>query len=68
MTLEELFVAIYNAIATRPKGWRAGQAAFNCLYDLYPNIANAIRSTPADPFYRDEKLPLFFDTVAGLCK
>jgi hypothetical protein len=35
---------------------RWGQAVFNSLHQLYPEIANKIRSTEYDPFYIDEKV------------
>lgn len=45
---------------------RQGQAHFNSLYEHRPDIANQIRTTAADPFYDDRKLPLFFETVEAL--
>lgn len=35
-------------------GERYGQAFFNVLYLGYPAIANAIRSTPNDPFFKED--------------
>lgn len=32
---------------------RLGQAFFNIIHIGYPQIANAIRSTPYDPFFRE---------------
>jgi hypothetical protein len=45
---------------------RAGQQAFNDLYDRDPRIANAIRGTDDDPFYDDRRLPAFHARVAQL--
>lgn len=39
---------------------RHGQHIFNSLYNLEPEIANKIRGTRFDPFYNDEKIPLFW--------
>jgi hypothetical protein len=51
---------------------RLGQAFFNVIHLGYPGIANSIRSTPFDPFFRDEvkqetldKVASLFDEVAG---
>ena len=41
--------------------WRTGQAYFNALSELYPEIAELIRATDYDPFYDDKKLIKFFD-------
>lgn len=39
---------------------RAGQAAFNVLHELEPDIANEIRGdNNLDPFYRDSRLVPF---------
>ena len=35
--------------------WRKGQAYFNYLYQLYPDVADKIRGTEFDPFYADHK-------------
>lgn len=32
---------------------RTGQCCFNVLYELYPELANQLRGTEADPYYRD---------------
>lgn len=32
---------------------RYGQAFFNYLEAVYPEVADAIRGTPCDPFYRN---------------
>jgi hypothetical protein len=38
--------------SVRRTGWRYGQAFFNCLLDERPDIAEQIRGTSADPFFR----------------
>jgi hypothetical protein len=36
------------------KGLRYGQVFFNTLSEEHPNLAERIRSTPRDPFHKDE--------------
>ena len=36
------------------KGLRYGQVFFNTLSTEHPNLAERIRSTPRDPFHKDE--------------
>ena len=42
--------------------WRYGQALFNALVDLRPDIADEIRGTPLDPFEKKKQS----DVPAGL--
>ena len=44
---------------------RKGQAAFNALHTLDPDLANMVRGTRFDPFYRDERVPDFLREVFG---
>ena len=44
--------------------WRAGQAAFNVLAQHHPVVAERVRSGPFDPYYRDVRLPAFWEFVA----
>ena len=46
--------------------WRVGQAAFNDLSSLFPEIAERIRSTEADPFFDNAKMESFYIKVAEL--
>lgn len=39
------------------KDERFGQSWFNCLSRVHPALAEEIRTTPIDPFHRDERLP-----------
>lgn len=57
---------IERSIRDRPPHIRRGQAAFNALYRLVPDVADEIRTTPSDPFYSDERLPDFFAAVDRL--
>lgn len=59
---------IEAAVADRPDGWRAGQAAFNALYILTPRWAISIRGSDLDPFHRDERLPAFYVFVDRITK
>lgn len=45
---------------------RWGQAHYNALYAVDPEIANAILGTDADPFHDDNNLPAFFARVAEM--
>jgi hypothetical protein len=44
---------------------REGQAAFNTLHELDPELANTVRGSKVDPFYKDDRLPEFFREVFG---
>jgi len=40
--------------------WRKGQNFFNTLSDEYPELAEEVRGTPLDPFYKfDDELAPF---------
>lgn len=45
---------------------RKGQAYFNYLDSVRPDIAGEIRGTEADPFYVATNLPAFCEKVAEL--
>ena len=53
-------VAANQAIA---RSWRSGQAAFNTLHEVRPDLSERVRGTGLDPFYRDERLKEFYDFV-----
>lgn len=36
---------------------RLGQAFFNALYEIRPELADSIRATPFDPFYNNDIEP-----------
>lgn len=48
-----------------PDDQRAGQHAFNVVYEKYPSIANKARATDLDPFYKDDRLPRFWMFVSS---
>lgn len=57
MTYEDFLLAFANT--QRPQGWRKGQLAFNLLCDIHPTLADKVRGTSNDPFYRDNRIPDF---------
>lgn len=42
---------------------RWGQALFNALYDINPELADHIRGTGSDPFYDDSKINHFYNSL-----
>ena len=44
--------------------WRKGQAYFNYLYQLHPNVASEIRETEYDPFYNDSRIEKFLNKIS----
>lgn len=57
MTLVQFFNLIREIYGPRHEALRLGQHAFNYLYDLYPNVANAIHGDDnLDPFNVDSNL------------
>lgn len=59
MTREQIMEQLRRAISNPGQGIRRGQAAFNKLHDMRPNLAYTINGTEYDPFYDDEKIPAF---------
>lgn len=62
MTFEEYQRQVSEVDAAIPE-WRTGQTAFNVLYDIRPELADAVRATELDPFYQDELLPAFYARI-----
>lgn len=44
-------------------GQREGQAYFNALSEKYPDLASLVSLSFADPFYKDSRIPAFFEFV-----
>lgn len=42
---------------------RQGQALFNALSEFYPVAAKMIAGTSADPYYRNQKIPEFWNAI-----
>lgn len=62
----EDFVTVAEYEYRKYPHYRRGQAYFNTLYDMKPELANSIRGGHYDPFYRDEVLPTFLGQVEDL--
>jgi hypothetical protein len=58
------YVSKVAATMHEQPNWRQGQTAFNVLCEVKPNLAELIRSSDKDPFYRDDKLDEFYQYVA----
>jgi hypothetical protein len=54
--------AVEVVLRQRP-GLRKGQAFFNVLLELEPDVAHGLTGTAEDPFYDDGKLPEFLVRV-----
>jgi hypothetical protein len=51
-------------IRLAPKGMRIGQAAFNVLVDVRPDLADRVRgSFQLDPFHKDANLPALLEWI-----
>ncbi len=61
-TYEEYTTAVAAKLRDYPH-WRRGQAAFNMLWEMRPELADKIATGPRDPFYRDDRLPDFLGWV-----
>jgi hypothetical protein len=64
MTFEEYLDEVERTAVAYPE-WRDGQLAFNVLYMVYPQLAEAVRGRhdDLDPYCRDENLPRFTEFV-----
>lgn len=63
MTLEDFKQAV-EGYGRGPGGHeRAGQAAFNALYECRPDLSEKIRGRDLDPFHLDARLPAFWEWV-----
>lgn len=61
MNIHELIVATDTHL--RGGEQRMGQALFNALHDLSPELADLIRGTDVDPFYNDDRILAFFTFI-----
>lgn len=65
LSVEEIGVVLKSArqrMATKDERW--GQALFNSLHYLDPELANEVRGTEADPFYDDARVDAFYSRMA----
>lgn len=65
MTFSEYVGEVTEAFHHTPNEWRHGQAAFNVLWRLRPDLSEQIRGRhhDIDPFYDDVRLPAFYEWV-----
>ncbi len=47
-------------------GMREGQILFNVFATLKPDLANFVCGKEIDPFYDDERIPLFVEFISKL--
>lgn len=52
-----------NELQREHPDWRRGQALFNALHKMHPDLANQIRGTSADPFHDDSRVQEFARAV-----
>ena len=43
--------------------WRCGQAMFNALAWIHPELSHEVRNTPLDPFYDNERIGIFMNHI-----
>jgi len=53
MTYQDFLTHVSDLIRIH-REWRFGQTVFNALYQVRPDLADQIRGTGIDPFYRDD--------------
>lgn len=51
MDFKDYYEDVIDVLVREPE-WRIGQAAFNVLMDYRPNLAEEIRATRLDPFFK----------------
>lgn len=62
MEYAEYLAAVNEALIANPD-WRRGQAFFNVLHRVRPDLSERIRGTVIDPFYGDSVIPEFLASV-----
>ena len=63
-TFSDFVTAAANYTAdTAPRSWRTGQAAYNLLDTVRPDLSFMVAGSDIDPFHDDSRLPLFYDFV-----
>jgi hypothetical protein len=62
----ETWVRLLKEAKEQYPEWRTGQAMFNTLYQLEPEVADMVRGRLGiDPFYNDNNIPAFLYEVFG---
>ncbi len=59
----EEFVSYAEMYWSANRSQRKGQAYFNALHRLRPDIANDLTASSVDPFYNDDRIPSFLESV-----
>lgn len=49
-------IEVQNILLFTYPDYRTGQALFNALHSLYPEVANEIKGTDVDPYYSDQNI------------
>jgi hypothetical protein len=63
----EYLQAVQSAQARNTdKSQRRGQIHMNVLHEMSPELANSFRGGDLDPFYSDDKIPVFLDHLEKL--
>ena len=67
LTKEEIsdVVELANDMQLKHEDYRWGQAFFNALYMLFPDVANSIRATDKDPFYNNDKVDKCIEFISA---
>lgn len=61
ITAQDFFESVWVGY---PAAWRRGQAAFNGLADVRPDLAGRVRGGPVDPFFSDDRIENFRAFIA----
>lgn len=56
-------VILQREMAERNPSWRQGQALFNAMYKLFPEVSETVRGTLNDPFYNDTRIERCFEFI-----
>lgn len=64
MTFVEDYQAAVHAALKQHPHWRIGQAHFNVLSDMRPDLAELVRGSALDPFHNDGRVPALLGMVA----
>lgn len=62
----EYLKAVFTYMARHHGRYRSGQAYFNVLSDMRPDLAERFTGKEFDPYYDDTKIPAFLTSVCSL--
>jgi len=64
LTLEEFGLVMQHALSNQYHfNQRHGQSIFNATYELFPELADSLRTTGAGCFYNDNKIIHFVNAI-----